>query len=97
MHVISRKALRTFWQVHPAAEQPLRRWERRSKTADWSNFADVRKTFGSADQVDRFIVFNIGGNKYRLIAEVFFSERVVLVRSVLTHKDCDRDNWKIQR
>jgi len=94
MHVLSKKPLREFWSVHPDAERPLRRWFRTVRSAEWESFAELRMTYGSADQVDRFTVFNIGGNKYRLIAVIHFNNGKVFVRHVLTHKEYDLGDWK---
>ena len=57
---------------------------------------DVRETFGSADQVGKFTVFNIGGNKYRLIAVIHFNRGIVYFRNVLTHAAYDKGNWKYE-
>lgn len=73
MHVISRKRLREFSERHPDAETPLRTWYQTARHAQWENLADVRKTYASADQVGQFTVFNIGGNKYRLIAAIHYN------------------------
>jgi mRNA interferase HigB len=94
MRVISRKVLREFWVAHPGAELPLRQWEVIVKRADWQDWADLRVTYASADKVERYVVFNIGGNKYRLIATVSYRKRKVYVRHVLTHKEYDRGTWK---
>ena len=94
MHVISKKALRQFWKLHPDAEQPLLRWFKVVRAADWHSFADVQAVYASADQVGRFTVFNIGGNKYRLIAAIHYNRGKVYVRHVLTHVEYDRDEWK---
>ena len=58
------------------------------------NFSDLRATFGNADQVEKFVVFNIGGNKYRLIAQIYYQDAVILIRRVLTHKEYDKGDWK---
>jgi mRNA interferase HigB len=94
MHVISRKALRTFWERNPDSEQPLRRWFTLMDTTDFASFAELRETFPSADLVDELTVFNIGGNKYRLIASIHYNRRKVYVRHVLTHAEYDRESWK---
>jgi mRNA interferase HigB len=94
MHVISKKRLREFWAVHPDAERPLRRWYKTVEKADWLSFADVRATYRHADQVGKLIVFNIAGNKYRLIAAIHFNRSKVYVRNVLTHVEYDRGDWK---
>lgn len=94
MHVISRRALREFWELHPEAEDPLRRWFKLATTAEWTSFAALRAECPSADYVEDLIVVNIGGNKYRLIIEVYFRDQVVLVRHVLTHAEYDKSKWK---
>ena len=85
MHVISRKALREFWKRHPDSETSLSRWFKAVKNSEFSNFNDLQSAFPSADKVDDLIVFDIGGNKYRLIASVHFNRGKVYVRHVLTH------------
>jgi mRNA interferase HigB len=90
MHVISRKALREFWQRHPDSEQPLRRWHTIVTKTNFDNFAELREAFPSSDLVGDLIVFNIGGNKYRLIASVHFNRQKVYIRRVLTHIEYDR-------
>jgi mRNA interferase HigB len=94
MHIISRRALREFWVLHPDAEGPLSRWFKLAKKAEWSNFGELRAECPSADYVEHLIVINIGGNKYRLIIEVYFRDQVILVRHVLTHEDYDKGRWK---
>jgi len=94
MHVISRRALREFWHSHPDAEEALRRWYAIVKAAEWGSFADLRKTFASADAFHRCVIFNVGGNKYRVIASVHYNRNKVYVRSVLTHAEYDRGRWK---
>jgi mRNA interferase HigB len=64
MHVISKKKLRLFWTIQSLARNPLDNWFRVTKKSDWSKFADIRATFGSADEVGKYTVFNVGGNKY---------------------------------
>jgi mRNA interferase HigB len=94
MHVISRKKLREFAQEHPDAAEPLDHWYNTARKALWRNFSDLRATFGSADQVGHFVVFNIAGNKYRLIVRIFYKDAVILIRHVLTHEEYDRGSWK---
>lgn len=94
MHVISRKALLVFWERHPDSEEPLLRWFKIIEKSDFSSFESLRATFPSADMVGDWIVFNIGGNKYRLIASVHFNRGKVYIRHVLTHKEYDRGAWK---
>jgi mRNA interferase HigB len=94
MHVISRKKLREFWELYPKARTPLDAWYQVAKRAKWENFAEVRQTFNSADVVGRFVVFNIGGNKYRLIAVIHYNRGKVFIRHVLTHAEYDEGKWK---
>ena len=94
MHIISRKMLRRFWEQHPDSQTALSRWFKVVNTTHYENFAELRKTFPSADRVGNKIVFNIGGNKYRLIAVIHFNRHKVYVRHVLTHQDYDKGNWK---
>lgn len=94
MHVISRKALRKFWEQHPDSKTALSRWLKLMQTTDFRNFDELRATFPSADTVGDLIVFNIGGNKYRLIASIHFNRGKVYIRHVLTHREYDRGAWK---
>jgi mRNA interferase HigB len=94
MHVISRKDLRDFWEAHPDAELPLRQWEAIVKRAEWQDWADLKATYGSADKFEEYAVFNVGGNKHRLIAIVSYPKRKVYIQRVLTHKEYDRATWK---
>ena len=94
MHVISRKKLREFWELHPKARPPLEAWFQIAKRAEWKSFAEVRQTFPKADRVGRFVVFDIGGNKYRLIVAIHFNRGKLYVRHVLTHAEYDEGKWK---
>lgn len=94
MHVISRKALRQFWERYPDSKIALARWFKIVQQTEFLNFAELRAAFPTADKVDDWIVFNIGGNKYRLIASVHFNRGKVYVRYVLTHAEYDRGGWK---
>lgn len=94
MHVISRKALREFWQRYPDSESALVRWFKIMQRSNFNSFDVLRTTFPSADKVGDFIVFNIGGNKYRLIASVHFNRGKVYIRHLLPHRDYERETWK---
>lgn len=96
-HIISRRKIREFAESHPGhpdAIPALDRWYRIAERAIWDHFGDVRATFASADLVDDLVVFNVGGNKFRVIAEIFFEDCVILLRHVLTHEEYDRGRWK---
>jgi mRNA interferase HigB len=94
MHVISRKVLRDFWDRYPDSQNPLTRWYTIVRKTTFKDFNELRATFPSADWVEGLIVFNIGGNKYRLIAAIHFNRGRVYIRHVLTHREYDQGNWK---
>jgi mRNA interferase HigB len=94
VHIISRKKLVEFWEKHPQSKGPLSAWYSRTRVAHWTMFADVRHDYPSADQVGRFVVFNVGGNKYRLIVVIHYNRQKVYIRHVLTHGEYDEDDWK---
>lgn len=94
MHVISRKTLRQFWEQHPDSEMPLARWFKIMEQTNFENFSELREVFPSADLVDEWIVFNIGGNKVRLVVLVHFNRSRVYIRHVLTHREYDKGSWK---
>jgi mRNA interferase HigB len=89
--VISKTKLTRFSQRHPDAIEPLNEWWRKTKAADWANLRDVKRSFNSVDYVgnDRY-VFNIKGNKYRIVAMIFYDIRTIYIRFVGTHKDYDK-------
>ena len=95
VRVIAKRRLREFWQGRRDAEEALNGWYRVATRARWTSLADVRKTYRTADQVGKFIVFNIGGNKDRLIAEIIFPFGRLYVRHVLTHREYDAGKWKV--
>ena len=91
MHVISPKKLREFWARHSDAERPLRAWLSVLETRHYASPHEVREDFGSADFLGGWrTVFNIAGNKYRLIADVRYDLGRIYVRHVLTHAEYDR-------
>jgi mRNA interferase HigB len=94
MRPISRRPLKQFCEKYPDAETGLRHWIKAVESAGWKNFADVRQLFGSADQVGKFVVFNIGGNKYRLIVVIHYDRQRCYVRHISPHKDYDLGKWK---
>lgn len=96
MHVLSKPILVAFWKRHPDSESPLQAWFKIMESKPFADFNDLRATFASADYVDGLTVFNIGGNKYRLIASIHYNRKKVFIRSVLTHAEYDRGSWKQQ-
>jgi mRNA interferase HigB len=94
LHIISRKRLKEATTHQPGLEAPLDVWFRIAKRASWQSLADVRRTFASADLVDQWTVFNIKGNRYRLITEINHKFQRLYIRHVLTHAEHDREGWK---
>ena len=94
MHIITRKRLNDYAEKHPDAKSSLQLWYKLMRSQDLTSFADLRTVFPSADQVGRLTVFNIGGNKARLIAAIHYSRRKIYIRAVLTHDEYDRGKWK---
>jgi mRNA interferase HigB len=97
--VVSLKPLREFWERHPEAERPLRLWYKTALNAHWTCLQDIRRSYPHADGVrteggQTLTAFNIGGNKYRLIARIRYDYQLVNVRAVLTHAEYDEDDWK---
>lgn len=94
MHVISGKVLRQFWQEYPDSETALIRWLKIIESVSFQSFEELRSVFPNADLVANLIVFNIGGNKYRLLASIHFNRQKVYIRYILTHSEYDKDRWK---
>jgi len=91
MRVISRKALRRFWEKHPDAEYPLQTWYADVKHATWKKSSDIKRNYRSASFLsNNRVVFNIKGNNYRLIVIVQYKNGVVYIRFVGTHAEYDR-------
>ena len=98
MHDVSQKALREFGRKHAGAATPLRVWLKLARYGSFQNLAELKRTFASVDLVTvkgrNFYVFDIGGNKYRLIAAIQFNTQRLFVRHILTHSDYDTERWK---
>lgn len=92
MHLISKKMLRDFAAGHPPAGEPLRAWRKIIESRVFVSFADLKSAFHAVDKVGGYYVFNIGGNKYRLVTIIRFESNKVFVREILTHKEYDA--WK---
>lgn len=94
MRIISEKGLREFWKEQPEAEIPMKAWIKTVRLADWHNFSDIRKTYNHADVYGGCIVFDLGGNKYRVIAKIAYGISIIFIRSVLTHREYDAKKWQ---
>lgn len=90
MRILSKRTLREFWARVPRAEKPLTVWYDHVASVQWENFAEVRGSFNSADQVGDRVVFNVKGNDYRVVAYVVYGPYYrVLIKFVGTHKEYD--------
>jgi mRNA interferase HigB len=94
MNVISYKRIQTFSLIHPDAEVSLRAWFTTAKKANWQNLAELKQVYPSADLVGRYTVFNIRGNKYRLIARIVYRSQTIFIVTVMTHEEYDLGKWK---
>jgi len=98
MRVISKARLKQFWETssYEDSEGPLRAWYTHvnSKTVTWQSWGDVKFEFGTASSVGNCVVFNIGGNKYRLVTRILYPSQKVFILKVITHREYDEDKWK---
>ena len=91
MRIISRKTLREFWEKHPDAQQPMQAWYFDIKHSKWKGPADIKNIYRNASFLaDNRVVFNIKGNKYRVVVAVQYDFGIVYIRFVGTHKDYDK-------
>ncbi len=89
MHIISLKTLRDFWWKHLDAEQPLRYWHTVAENSRFTDLADLRRSFGTADYVPPYTVFDVAGNKFRVVVLVRYRDGKMFVRWVITHREYD--------
>jgi mRNA interferase HigB len=94
MHVITRKRLNDFAARYPETRTALAHWYQLMKHNNFASFAELRAIFPAADQVGKLTVFNIGGNKARLVAAIHYNRRRIYIRAVLTHQEYDQNRWK---
>lgn len=94
MKVISNSALRSFASKNPQADGPLQGWRRVIEKNRFANWAKLKAAFNTIDKVGELTVFDIGGNKYRLIAYIRFEKQIVYIKAVLNHRDYDKGAWK---
>jgi len=97
MRIINRKVLADFKFKHPQSIRPLVAWENTVSQSFYKSFPDLRKTFPSADYVAPYTVFNIGGNKYRLITEMDYGFQLIDIKVVWTHAEYNQNNHKLKQ
>lgn len=90
MKVRTRKVLREYWEKYPDAQDQLWTWMRDFEKANYGNFHEVKAHYGSADLIGDKIVFNIKGNKYRLIIKINFRHQAIRAIGFLTHAEYDK-------
>ena len=89
MHVISKKALRAFWERQGRARDPLVQWHKVVSRTDFASFPDLKGTFRSVDYVPPFTVFDVGGNNWRIVTAIHYNARRVYIRHVFDHAEYD--------
>ena len=94
MHVITRKRLNEFAEKYPDSKPALQSWYFLMKSRNFSSFSELRGLYPTADKVGKLTVFNIGGNKIRLITAIHFNRKRIYIRAVLTHTEYDEGKWK---
>jgi mRNA interferase HigB len=94
MHLIAIGRLREAAAKFPDVAIQIEDWNEIVETANWQNLTEVRQTYATADAVGNFTVFNIKGNRYRLIVSINYTRQIVYFKYFLTHAEYDKDNWK---
>ncbi len=94
VRIISRKAILEASARHSEWAASLNAWYKITKAADWNNFEEVRASWKNSDRVGKFVVFDIGHNKCRLVSVVKYDWKMVYIRRVMTHAEYDKADWK---
>lgn len=94
MNIVSFKAIKKFTKKHANSRPSLNTWYKLTLKARWRSFDDVKKTFQAADLYGQCLIFNIGGNNYRLIAGINYEAQTVYIKAILTHAEYDKEKWK---
>jgi len=97
MRVITRRRLREFWTVHPQAQAPLNTLYRAMELTTFPDFHAIIASFPAADHVAPYTIFDIGGNKFRLIVAIHYNTGKVFVRHIFTHADYDTWSYEMRR
>ncbi|HID50694.1 MAG TPA: type II toxin-antitoxin system HigB family toxin [Anaerolineae bacterium] len=91
MRIISRRALREFWEIHTDARKALEAWYIDTKQAEWKTPSDIKNVYRNVSFVaNNRVVFNIKGNRYRLVVVVVYKSGIVYIRFVGTHSEYDK-------
>ena len=92
MEIVNRAELERFVQNHARARSSITEWTNNVNQAKWTSFSNVRQMYRSADYVAGLIVFNVGGNNYRIIARPDYQKQQSFIVSVMTHAEYGK--WK---
>ncbi len=92
MRILNEITIEEFKRKHPNSRKLLNNWVDIIKSSKWNNLPELRATFPTADYVAPYIVFNLGGNNFRLITVVVFSQKELTIVKIMTHAEYDR--WK---
>ena len=91
MRIIAKKTIREFWESHPDSEQSLKSWYQEVSRAEWKNPRQVKQHFSAASIIgEKRVVFNICGNRYRLITHINYLRQWVFIRFIGTHNEYDK-------
>jgi len=94
MRIITNRRLREFAARFPEADAPLQAWRKAIETTEFPHWGALKATFPTADKVEDKTVFNIGGNRFRLVAGISFTAQILWIKAVMTHKEYDKGEWK---
>jgi mRNA interferase HigB len=94
MHIITKRRITEVKALYPQCASALASWLRIVEENEFKSFAKLKVVFNSIDKVDDLFVFNIGGNKLRLIASIHFNRKKLYIRHILTHQEYDKNKWK---
>lgn len=95
MRVLSFGAFRGFWEKELLSENVLRDFYKKLNKSSARNLAELKQYFPSVDLVGKCYVFNVGGNKYRVIVRIHFNRQMAFIRNVLTHSEYNKGGWKV--
>jgi mRNA interferase HigB len=94
MHLFTIRNLRQDASVYPDVAKQIKDWYEIVKVAEWQSLIDVQGIYREAEAVGNFTVFNIKGNKYRLIVSIDYEAQLIYYKYFLTHAEYDKENWK---
>lgn len=93
MIIENRRAADKFIAKHAGSRVSFAEWLEKIEAARWTSLVDLKRTFNSAGYVKGLVIFNVGGNNFRVVAEVVYTEQVVRIARVGTH--AEYDGWKL--